>query len=413
MRRLNGLVLVLIIFSLFTCIDPYTPEAFGEEFFLVVEGLVTDGNRQAEVRISRSVSHIDSVPERIDGASVTITDNEGNIYALQGQGEGFYKTMPGFFSAETGRIYTLHFVLGTGEEYVSDPVEMLPVNQIDSVWFVKTEYTGFNQPGTEQGLMITLRTSGASEGSSYYRWKAEETWKYRLVSPKRFEYVSESLIVEIDRPEEFCWKNKVQDDINISSLPAGQGITVEKPVLFISSAKSDRLLLRYSVLISQYSLTREEHEYWDKLKKISESGGTIFDAQPFSIVSNIRNVNNPGEKILGYFSVSALAEKRFYINSNELSGLNLPVYSYDCQQIAKAPQDYPKPNPMSSLPTWDDIVEMHLSTGKYSFTEPLLNPQSGELLKLVFAKIECADCEILGTSAKPDFWTDQDTKNQH
>jgi hypothetical protein len=36
----------------------------------------------------------------------------------------------------------------------------------------------------------------------------------------------------------------------------------------------------------------------------------------------------------------------------------------------------------------------------------MYDPETFMLDKLVFAKPECANCELTGTSAKPDFWID-------
>ena len=107
--------------------------------------------------------------------------------------------------------------------------------------------------------------------------------------------------------------------------------------------------------------------------------------------------------MLGYFQVSAMEQKRKFIDYNETLPLDLPNYNYGCQRISKGPVDYSFG--FSPPPTFDDVYEMFMSKGIYTFIEPVLD-QSGDLFRLSFTTNECANCEKTGTSKKPDFWQD-------
>jgi len=43
-----------------------------------------------------------------------------------------------------------------------------------------------------------------------------------------------------------------------------------QPVFFIDPKKSDRLLLEYSILVKQYSISSKEYEFWYNMKQINE-----------------------------------------------------------------------------------------------------------------------------------------------
>jgi len=164
---------------------------------------------------------------------------------------------------------------------------------------------------------------------------------------------------------------------------------------------SDRLLIQYSIEIKQLSLSETEYQFWEQMKQINETGGDIFEKQPFSIVSNIHNISNPGEQVLGYFQVSAVEKKLIYITPDEISKYDLPVFQYDCPVIKAAPGDYP------GLPmTFDKIYNYFSSAGSY-FIGPIYGPFGG-LDKLTFERPECADCTVNGSLTKPDFWIDLD-----
>ena len=161
---------------------------------------------------------------------------------------------------------------------------------------------------------------------------------------------------------------------------------------------------RFSILVRQYSLSLKEYEFWNNLTKVNESGGDIFAAQPYSVVSNIHDINNPDKLVLGYFQVSAMKQKRIEIPFSDIVKLDLPYYHNQCIRIEDSPFILPwaKWNPPL---TWDDIYFMYTTSG-YSFVEPKYLSGTQTLDRLVFAKPVCSDCELTGTRTKPGFWTD-------
>jgi hypothetical protein len=151
------------------------------------------------------------------------------------------------------------------------------------------------------------------------------------------------------------------------------------------------------------SISKDEYRFWDLMLKLNESGGDIFDKQPFQIFSNIHNVTNPDEQIIGYFQVSAAKLIHKYITFNEIASLDLPFYMYDCERIEKGEVDYPPPG-MGKGYTFNDINANFLNSG-YTFIGPIYN-QDGELFRLIFVRPFCAECTVNGSMTKPSFWVD-------
>jgi len=208
-----------------------------------------------------------------------------------------------------------------------------------------------------------------------------------------------------------CWKRNQSGDIIINSvLPGGANYINGQEIQFINPLESDRLTQEYSILVKQYSISNNEYGFWNNLKKTGEAGGDIFALQPFTVISNIHNMNDNNEMVLGYFEVSAVSQKRIFTTSHDLDPLYLPHYQTECALIRKSPDDYPGANP----PTWDGIYQMYMATGNYIFVKPELknaNMPSGkvfwsDLLKLDFSIKVCALCNLTGFSTKPDFWVD-------
>ena len=390
------IVILTFVFSLSRCIDPYVPKLNGYESLLVVEGLVTDANSSYTVKLSRSVGELDTSPEVISDARVYINDEVDNTIFLKSSGDGRYKTDSLHFRGVIGNTYVLHIETSEGDYYESEPYKMEPVAEIDNIYYRKDMNPGENGTVMNEGLRIFLDSKGGSS-NKFYRWDFEETWKFKIPTPKKFDYVNETTIVEVMDVKEYCYKQSKSSEILIYSAYERYSDHVEnQPVFFIDPKKSDRLMLQYSILVKQYSISSREYEFWNNMKKINEKGGDIFALQPFPVVSNVHNINNSSERVLGYFQVSAVKEKRIFISFSDLVGMNLPFYKYPCKRIEMAPEDYPSSGfgpPM----TWDQLYDMYCKTSLFYFVEPKYVPGTTTLQKLVFTTPECANCELTGT----------------
>jgi hypothetical protein len=403
-RKIKSIISLFIIVALCTCIDPYTPKLTTYQSFLVVEGLITDENASYSVKLSRTMQNENSIPESVSNATLFITDEIGNKSILKNTGNGLYKTDSTLFTGAVGETYTLHISTENGNEYISEPCLMLPVPGIDSIYYEKDkEYTS-NQSEIQEGLRLYLDSKEGDEINRYFRWEFEETWKFRVPMPKRYNYIDSATILPVDVVNEFCWKQQKSSEILVKSFSPGQPHVIKKePLYFIESDKSDRLTIQYSILVKQYSMSKKESDFWDNLKQVNEGGGNIFDPQPFPVISNIYNVNNPADRVLGYFQVSAVKQRRKYITFSEIMGLNLPFFQPDCKRIEYSPDDWP--GGWGPPMTWAGVYRMFDNT-RYAFIEPLYVSGTNTLKELVFTSPVCANCELTGTSKKPDFWID-------
>ncbi len=379
------------------------PRLAGYESILVVDGLVTDENRSYTVRLSRTIQEQDAIPVKVSDAEVFITDDRNNSFRLMNTCEGIYKTDSIEFRGSIGNSYVLHIICG-GEEYESESCLMQSVPAIDSIYYSKEQVLSNNSTETHEGIRIYL-DSEKSDNNKYYRWDFEETWKFRVPTPKKYDYINEFNIAIIPESQvnEFCWKSRKSDELLIDYIYDSEHDRIEKePLFFIASDKSDRLMIHYSILVSQYSVSKNEFEFWENLKKVNESGEDIFSSIPFPVISNIHNINNTKDRVLGYFQVSAVKQMRKEIPFSEIVELDLPFYEDPCIRIEDSPNIYPW-NRWNPPLTWDDIYYMYISSG-YTFVEPKYLSGSRELDRLIFTSPECTDCEITGTLTKPDFW---------
>jgi len=378
MKQLLKFILILMIVLLSGCITEFIPVIEEKTELLVVEGLITDQPVSNKIKISKSLPlGTRSEARPVSGCGVFINDDLGNNYYLREKEDGIYYTDSTNFRGEVGRNYTLNISVPRGTTYISYksyPVEMKAVPPIDTVYYEKTviaepydSYKGIN------GCQIYLDTHDPANNCRFYRWDFAETWKLRLL---------------FDVPNQTCYISENSKDIFIESTAAFSEDRIKRlPVTYISNA-TDRLRFQYSILVNQYSLNEEEYSYWKKLKNLTVSVGGLHDVIPSSIASNIVCVDNPAEKVLGYFSVSAMSSKRIFIQE-KFEGI---IDTY-----AECATDTLYGGP-------DEIVGLGQTIWTLFDMPPV--PFSSPRIRIFTETKGCADCTVRGTTVKPLFWKD-------
>jgi hypothetical protein len=386
-------MVMFIVTLLVTCIEPYTPGVNNFESLLVVDALLTDEDLANRVVLSRTKMTAGEQAERVTGAEVIIRDDNGNSTLLKETAAGIYSTDSVTFRGVAGRAYTLYIKTSDGEEYSSDQCLMYQGKEMDSIFYRRDQQITDNE--VHDGIRVYASSGGAGD-CEYHRFTYDEWWKIRVPNPQEFNYINDSTFTEYVPRKEICWGHNKSNDIILKSQDAGTTL----PVVFIDPVNSSRLLIQYCIDIRQLSISDREYSYWYQMSMINESGGDIFDKQPFQIKGNIHSITKPGETVLGYFQVSAATHLRKYITSDNADGLGLPNYEYPCKTFMVGPLDFTdSPEPM----TFYKIYWMYINSGCL-FVKPLYKLKG--LWKLEFTTSICADCTLSGSLTKPAFWED-------
>ena len=353
------LILFILGIAICTCIDPYNPNIRGKGSLLVVDALLTNESTSCTVKLSRTTPRQNDKPDMVSGAYVSVTDQSGTESELTETSNGIYTSDSLIFRGQSGNSYTLNLRTSEGTEYRSESCIMYPVSKIDNIYFARDQQIINNNTEILDGIRIFMDSENHT-GGKYFRWTYDEWWKFSVPNPKEYNYIDPNTITGVDTVKQVCYAHNGSSEILIHTTESSQSDRIVKePILFVGSATSDRLLMQYSVNIKQLSISPSEYQFWEQLKEVNENGGNIFDKQPFSIVGNIHNVNDPSETVLGYFQVSSVEEKRIYVIPADLKSLNLPVYEYDCNRIELGPSDYPPDARM----TFDKIYDSYTSMG--------------------------------------------------
>jgi hypothetical protein len=373
MKYISSVILFFELVLINGCISSFIPETTEKKESLVVDGLITDQPGPYEVIVTKTMALGKvTAPDPVPMCIVSITDDEGHKELLHEATQGHYLTSPSFVGVP-GKKYFLEIITppafaGTTKVYRSYPMELKAVPPIDSLYYEKTiiqERTGSSSK--KEGAQVYIDSYDASGTCNLFRWDYVETWEFHLPFPAPKNKV--------------CWITKKSDEINIKSTSAlSENRIARYPLEFISN-QSDRLSVKYSVLVNQYALNEDEFAYWEKMKNIYDNIGTLYDVIPSSVIGNVYCVDDPGEKVLGYFSVSGESSKRLFI-TEFFSGI-VALYM-NCQpDTARAGDIIP------GLDLWNWIIEDYsLTLGYVVYT----------------SHRDCADCTTRGSTVKPDFW---------
>jgi len=381
LRKIGFHIFILLLIG--SCIYPFDPPSQDYENLLVVEAFLTDGDDAFEVKLSRSI------PINTDGniseenAQISISDNTGNMYDLYEDNPGRYLTSMDF-QARTGRSYQLHIQTTDGNQYASDSVFLRETPPIDSVFYGYEERVIVESSAKVPGLQIYVTTHDTNNNTWYYRWEFEETWEFR--SRFNSEQIWEDGMLK-DREEQvnLCWKKDASTDLLVTtSKNLNEDIISEFPIVFVSN-NTDRLVSKYSILLKQYALNETSYNYWKEIEKVNENLGTLFDPQPSTIESNLYNIHDENDNVLGYFDASSIQEERIFIERGGYPYFVIPDYYSDCI---------------------DTIV------GYYMIPEMILQgfmlvgevPAGSGGVQYQLSSKPCIDCRIFGTNVEPDYW---------
>jgi hypothetical protein len=307
------------------------------------------------------------IPELL--AQVKVEGSDSSSVSLTESGSGVYNHAQ--LNLNLNKMYRIRIRTSGGKEYLSDFVTVKSTPDIDSVSWKQDN----------DGLKLFVNTHDPSGNTRYYQWKYTETWEIQSTYYSFLKYVNGQILPRNNPSEQVfvCWKNQSSSSILLGSSARLQSDVIsEAPLLTIPKA-SEKLGIRYSILLKQNALTREAYDFFQVMKRNTESLGTIFDAQPSEIRGNIHSVTNPGERVIGLITASQLKEKRIFISNSQLVDWGFSMY---CPNLF-----------VDDIP--DSIKKYIPSYLPYEYTGNGYN----------VSYPACVDCTLRGgLTTKPSFW---------
>lgn len=383
--RLNNWITGWLLAVLATgCIAPFEPDIEESGMVLVIDGRISDAEEIQTITITRSTPYNEPHFQPVLGCVVRVEDGEGAGISFPETGDGYYqsKLEPGFLSI--GKAFKLIVITPDDSRYESAYDTLLACAPIENLSY-KLEVQGTSDPDLNYyGVRFYADVTGSPEASRNYMWTYEETWEY--LATHKLQYAWDGSVLHDYTPElngfKICYLTTQLSNFEVgSSSLSDRNEILRQPLHFVSN-QTPRLLEKYSLLVSQHSLSRGAFLYWDKLKAQGSNTGGLYETQPAKVIGNICNVADPEEKVLGYFFVSQVKQKRISVSED----FDFPIAPFDCP-----------------LDTANSVGDFGVDYPYFMYSISFM----GRGPPFAYSWKECHDCTYRGgVTTKPEYWDD-------
>lgn len=389
----NNIILLFLLYLVTaSCVEPYQLQTNTFEDALVIEATITNELKKQEIKISRTYRLEENGPTFEAGAQVYVTDSDGNQYDFE-QAGNIYRSISEF-TAIQGKQYQLNITTADGKSYRSNKETLTTENQIESV----VAAVAVADDG-QRGVEIAVNSYDPSNMSKYYRYTYEET--YKIIAPKWvatdlfYDMISDSFQQTLRATDtRICYSTAYSNEIILANT---NGQTEDRitnfPVRFIST-ENFIISHRYSILVKQYIQSLGSYTFYKTLKELSSSESLLSQTQPGFFYGNLKSIDNPNEKVIGFFDVSSVSQKRIFFNYADLfPGEPLPPYFNACNLMpfdTSIPGTVPGNSPKDKLIQYIELNKVRY----YSTAFPIYN--------MVIP--ECGDCTSFSSNIVPPFW---------
>lgn len=369
----------LIILLATGCVEPYAPEVIqAPNSYLVVNGFI-NANGTTTIKLQRTQNLDDNTPPPPEnGAIVMIEAEDGEQFGMVQPESGKYITAP--LTLDPQKKYRLFIRTRAGKEYASEFVEIKQTPEIDEVTW---------KPVDDE-LRIYVSSHDPNNNTWYYRWEYETTWQFRSAFYTPIIYENGDVRFRDDRDPQIyiCWKSENSTTIELGTSKKLTSDVINDYNLVKIPSNSEKISHRYSILVKQFALTREEYDYLQILKKNSENIGTLFDPLPSQLTGNIKSLSNPNEPVIGYVGATTEQTMRIFIDLRELPR-GWKLYNAECT--------------LEEFKLKDRSIKDVFGNGVFLPVEPIYGSRP-DPDGYTYAPAYCVDCRERGTNVKPDFW---------
>jgi hypothetical protein len=369
------------------CVDPYNIKSVDFQGLLIVEGFISSDFKQHNVKLSRA-SQINK-PQFIAeiGAKVTLQIGNGSVMLIESS-PGIYLTPP--LRGIIGETYALVIVTKTGQEVRSDEVVLRDNTNINNIYASYSKNTPNLNNGA--GIQIFLDTDENINQGLYYRWEYEETWEVQTPFESNFVWLRDNIVVFRSPPVSTCFPTDTSSNIIIRSTASQSNSSVKTQLIKAIPADNQAMAIRYSILVRQYTLSEKGYQYWETLKKVNQTQGTLYDTQPGIVIGNMLTVNDRDAVVLGYFDACVVKEKRAFFAPRDFreDGFTPTEFYKYCSFI-------------SALQIPDNRIGEFLSRPENKGLEIVGSVGFGPST-LFLIPSSCCNCTNVGTNIKPSFW---------
>ncbi len=384
---MKKLLVCVIVVWVMGCKERYeAPVQSPVTGYLVIEGSVNSDTGATIITLTRSSGLRNNAPVYETGALIKLEADDNSSYTFSEKGQGQYtvaKPGPG-----NTKKYRLRIQTKTGKTYLSDYAGVNNNPPIDSLSWKKEK---------GDGVQLYINTHDPQNNARYYQWTFDEAWeihssylsilKYKITpsaSGDKYSVVYRDSTTYSYNPDIInCWQFYSSQSLLLGSTAKLSSDVVYLPLEFIPHA-SIKLGALYSINVKQYSWTKTGYEFLERMKKNTESTGSVFDPQPSELNGNFHCISDPTEPVIGYFNICPFREKRIFISSIQVIPWN---YDNGCYEV--------------EVENISDSIQQKAISLMPSIIGKSMN---NKIITFFAAPASCVDCTLSGTNKKPAYW---------
>ncbi len=331
MNRYFPFLLGIMMLSLWGgCVDDIPLEVpEGNTQKLVIQASIMKGNPSViEVLLSHSADFVQYFNARqISGASVKILDETQRSLLIPEARPGLYRLAwvnDGDFEIARGQTYQLEVQLPTGASYLSSLERIYAVPAATDIHIglqtrsVLNEAENIVETPFIQFLIETPLKHPDETEKAYLKWDMEGVFR----------------LIELEAPipipgPQTCY---ISESIGLGQVHVFNGFETSDDRLTNHLIYEEAINWNYSagyyLTVYQQSLSKGAYEYWNKVSEVSAREGSLFEPPPGKIKSNIYNVDDEQEQVLGYFYATEVDSIRRFIQPQEANSPSAPCFAY-------------------------------------------------------------------------------------
>jgi hypothetical protein len=238
-----------------------------------------------------------------------------------------------------------------------------------------------------EGIGIYVDSFDPENKSNYYAYEYEET--YQIIAPS---WTPDEIVVVSEEPldliiaprsqeERVCYKTNYSSGRLLNTTRQFSEDRISEFLVKFIPLDDISLSNRYSLLIKQFTQSRESFEFTRLLNEFSSVENLLSQIQTGFVSGNISSLDN--EQVFGFFEVSAVVENRIFFSRNEF--IETP-FEWVCEIIEYTPRQ----------------VVSRVLNNRVKFIAESINENNQTIYEVV-PRI-CGDCTRLGSNIEPDFW---------
>jgi hypothetical protein len=178
-----------------------------------------------------------------------------------------------------------------------------------------------NTPESQIDVLVTPEAPFEANKTNYYSWSYTETWEVHpdYITYVYFDIEKRQKVDSIGIFPERGWRNGIGSSNQVEVSTHYDGHHIQRLKLYDIDNSDERLYYKYSGLVQQRAISKDEYEYELALRQASSEMGGLFTPLPSALPSNIHCLT-AHKSVIGFIGCTMnTARYRFFFDPRDFS----------------------------------------------------------------------------------------------